>query len=60
MEDKTILHEGTTSRQSNGSAFLPQFIWERMSIDMNEEFNWTLEQRKKGIFLAMYKKESKK
>jgi hypothetical protein len=59
MAEETILLDGTAIRQSNGSAFFPQHIWDALKIDMGEEFQWTLEQRNKGKFIAFYRRSKK-
>jgi hypothetical protein len=60
MTEETILLEGKALRQVNGTAFFPQHIWEALKIETNEEFDWTLERRNKGSFIAFYKRTPKK
>ena len=47
--------KGTATRQSNGSAFFPQLIWENLNIEIGEEFEWSIEEKTKGIFVAFWK-----
>lgn len=49
--------KGTSKRQENGSAFFPQWVWENLKINMGEDFEFDVEEKTKGVFVAFWKKK---
>ena len=48
--------KGTGKRQANGTAFLPQWFWEWLGIDIGEEYEFQDDEGKHGRFGSMWKK----
>jgi hypothetical protein len=51
--DKMV--KGRSKRQENGNAFFPQWVWENLKIPIGEEFEFEVEEKTKGIFVAFWK-----
>lgn len=48
--------KGTSKRQSNGTAFFPQWIWECINVAEGEEIEFQDEKGKKGPYISIWKK----
>jgi recombinational DNA repair protein (RecF pathway) len=48
--------KGASKRQGNNAAFFPMWVWENLDIAVGEEFDFEVEKKSKGIFLAFFKK----
>lgn len=49
---------GTATRQSNGTAHFPKWIWEWINVEHGEEIIYKDDEGKKGRFISFWKKET--
>jgi len=48
--------KGTATRQSNGTAFFPKYVWEWINVEEGEEIVFQDDEGKHGKFISFWKK----